>query len=100
MRYLHRLKKKRLSEASFWLVSDANFINVVKLLGNLIVVDLYCFLRVEVLEYQWDGKVVVTDLETGEVLENMNLSPKSKVGHESKSSDTEIGQKHVYARGF
>lgn len=42
MRYMYRLEKKRLSEGSFWLVTDVDFMDVVKWLAPTRVVDIYC----------------------------------------------------------
>lgn len=39
---MYRLEKKRLSEGSFWLVTDVDFMDVVKWLAPTRVVDIYC----------------------------------------------------------
>lgn len=51
------IEKNRLSEASFWLVCDVDFINLVKLLEDKRIAKLWCLLVVEVMELLWDDKV-------------------------------------------
>lgn len=75
MRYLYKVEKRRFNEASFWLVRDSDFMNVVKLLGRKRIVELWCLPVVDVLELPWDDKVghdiSVVDVETGEVLQEV-----------------------------
>lgn len=40
MRYPYKVEKMRLSDASFWLVSDAGFMNIVKQLGEKRIAEL------------------------------------------------------------
>lgn len=73
--YLYRLER-RLSEESFWLVTDDDFINLLKLLGEKSVVDLYYLPVVEVLGLSWEDiitfKLCAVDPETHESLDSMN----------------------------
>ncbi|XP_022855939.1 uncharacterized protein LOC111377117 [Olea europaea var. sylvestris] len=76
MRYIYRLEKKRLSEGSFWLVTDADFMNVVKWVGPTRVADMYFLpIHTTVLELLWDENVptgcIVIDIEIGEILESV-----------------------------
>ncbi|XP_022857352.1 uncharacterized protein LOC111378391 [Olea europaea var. sylvestris] len=78
IRYLYKMEKKRMSEASFWLVKDLDFMNLVKWLGDNRTVKLYCLPVVEVLELPWDETeqkdVQVFDCETGEELVKVQKS--------------------------
>lgn len=78
MRYVYRLENKRLSEGLFWLVTDANFMNVVKWLSPTSVVDMYCLPKpTEELELPWDENGptwdVGIDMEIGEILESISI---------------------------
>ncbi|XP_022876108.1 uncharacterized protein LOC111394492 [Olea europaea var. sylvestris] len=78
IRYLYKMEKKRMSEGSFWLVKDSDFINLVKWLGDNRTAELYCLPVVEVLELPWyeieQKDVRVFDCETGEELVKVQKS--------------------------
>lgn len=47
MRYLYKVEKKRVSEPAFWLVSDGDFMNFVKLFKDRKIAELWRLLVVE-----------------------------------------------------
>lgn len=57
MMHLYKVEKMRLSEASFWLVRDVDFMNIVKMLGEKRIAELRCLSVVKVFELPWDDKV-------------------------------------------
>lgn len=67
-----------MSEGSFWLVKDSDFMNLVKWLGDNRTAELYCLPVVEVLELPWyeigQKDVRVFDCETGEELVKVQKS--------------------------
>lgn len=69
VRYVYKIEKKRLSKASFWLVKDVDFMNVVR------IAEMWCVSMVEVLELSLDEKaghdISVVIVDTGKAFEEM-----------------------------